>query len=45
MDRLVQKWREKVYECLVTNKRYELIIKDNVRNFRFESSQLTEELK
>ncbi len=32
----MQRWREKVYDCLVTNKRYELIVKENVRAFKAE---------
>ena len=31
LEKLVQKWREKVFDCLLTNKRYEVIIKDNLK--------------
>jgi len=27
LEKLVKRWREKVYECLMTNKRYEVTIK------------------
>ena len=30
---LLTRWRKKVYEGLVTNKRYELIIADNLKRF------------
>ena len=30
---LLGRWRKKVYECLVTNKRYELVIEDNLKRF------------
>ena len=41
----MQRWRDKVYECLVTNKRYEVIIRDNVRQFTKERDNLNKQLQ
>ena len=30
---LLQRWRKKVFECLVINKRYELIMQENLKKF------------
>ena len=27
---VLEKWRSKVFECLVANKRYEIVIRDNL---------------
>ena len=43
LEKLVQRWRDKVYECLVTNKRYEVIIRDNLRGFTQERNALKQE--
>ena len=45
LEKLVQRWRDKVYDCLVTNKRYEVIIRENVRAFTQERDALTSQLK
>lgn len=34
-----------MYECLVTNKRYEVIIKENVRTFQSERNELMASLQ
>lgn len=44
MEKLTQRWREKVYECLVANKRYEVINKENVRTFQTERGELIGQL-
>ncbi len=45
LDKLVTRWRDKVYECLVTNKRYEVIIRDNIKKFKIERESLNKELQ
>jgi hypothetical protein len=45
MDLLVTRWREKVFECLLTNKRYEVIIKDNLRKYKQEVLTIEKEKK
>ena len=37
---LLTRWRKKVYEGLVTNKRFELIIQDNLRKFAEDQTSL-----
>ena len=37
---LLQRWRKKVYECLVTNKRFELIMQDNLKKFSEDQTSL-----
>ena len=41
---LLTRWRKKVYEGLVTNKRYELIIQDNLRKFAEDQTSLQSEV-
>jgi len=41
---LLTRWRKKVYEGLVTNKRFELIIQDNLRKFAEDQTSLQAEL-
>jgi hypothetical protein len=45
LDKLVQKWREKVFDCLLTNKRYEVIIKDNLKQYSQELKSLEKEVE
>jgi len=35
-QRLLERWRKKVFECLLTNKRYEFIIQDNLNRYRLD---------
>jgi hypothetical protein len=34
LQELLNKWRNKVFECLIDKKRFELILKDNTRNYK-----------
>jgi hypothetical protein len=45
LDKLVTRWRDKVYECLVTNKRYEVIIRENIKKFKIERESMNKELQ
>jgi hypothetical protein len=45
LEKLVQRWREKVYECLLTNKRYEFVIKDNLKTYNQDKEQTMKDLK
>ena len=37
---VLEKWRSKVFECLVATKRYELVIRDNLAAYNEEKTQL-----
>jgi hypothetical protein len=37
---VLEKWRAKVFECLVANKRYEIVIKDNLTAYNDEKTEL-----
>jgi len=41
---LLTRWRKKVYECLVTNKRYELVIEDNLKKFAADQTSIQGQL-
>ena len=42
---LLERWRKKVFESLMQSKRYELLIKDNLRRHQTETSQLVNRLE
>lgn len=45
LEILVARWRQKVYELLVDKKRYEIIIKENNRNFNNDKESLVKDKK
>jgi hypothetical protein len=44
LAKVVDKWRVKVFEGLVANKRYELVIRDNLTKYSEEKLSLKQEL-
>ena len=44
LAKVVDKWRVKVFEGLVANKRYELVIRDNLSKYSEEKLSLKQEL-
>lgn len=45
LEKLVQRWRDKVYECLLANKRNEITIKENMRQHKKETAAIETMLK
>lgn len=44
-SRLLEKWRKEVFDGLLRNKRYELLIKDNLARYTKDLNKLSLELK
>lgn len=44
-NRLIEKWRKEVFDGLLRNKRYELLIKDNLARYNKDQNELNMELK
>ena len=42
---LLERWRKEVFDSLLRNKRYELLIKDNLANYTKDLNALKLELK
>ena len=42
---MLEQWRQKVFEGLLTNKRYELVIKDNLGKYQKEVAKIQLEYK
>ena len=45
LEKLIQRWREKVFECLVDKKRYEIIIRENNKGFNNDKEALIKDIK
>ena len=45
LEVLVQRWRKKVYELLVDKKRYEIIMRDNIKNYTQDKDKILKDLK
>ena len=43
--KLIEKWRQQVFDGLMRNKRYELLIKDNLARYNKDTDKLKTELK
>lgn len=44
-SRLIERWRKEVFDGLLRNKRYELLIKDNLAQYSRDLTSLKTELK